>query len=119
MPRAPKVCPHCENFQPCPIHTPKPWASSKRSQRTVSGSRQQARARRVLAQHGGVCHVCGKAGATMVDHVVPLSPLADPAGVGGRDTEDNLRPIHPEPCHREKTQAEAARARRRACRESQ
>ena len=111
---APKVCsvPHCPNLQPCPDHAPKPWETSRRRERTISGSKQQARARRIIARHHGICHVCGKPGATAVDHVIPLSPLADPAGVGGPDTDDNLRPIHPDPCHREKTRAESERARR-------
>lgn len=64
--------------------------------------------RAVLRQHKGICHVCRKAGATEVDHV--LSRKA-----GGTDHPDNLRPIHPRPCHVEKTQreAQAARAARR------
>lgn len=72
-----------------------------------SGSREQKRARHVLLAHDGLCHVCGHHGADQVDHVVALTE-------GGADTLDNLRPIHAEPCHREKTAAEAARARSRA-----
>ena len=51
----------------------------------------------------GACHWCGHKGATEVDHVVPLAE-------GGPDTEQNLAPIHAD-CHREKTAAEARRAR--------
>lgn len=52
----------------------------------------------------GICHVCEQAGANEVDHVVPLAE-------GGADDETNLRPIHPTPCHADKTQRESARAR--------
>lgn len=75
----------------------------------MSGWEQQQRARRVLAEHVDedgfpVCHVCGRPGADQVDHVIPLAE-------GGADDETNLRPIHAVPCHRDKTQAEATRAR--------
>jgi 5-methylcytosine-specific restriction endonuclease McrA len=115
MSRAPKVCAHgdCPHLQPCPVHPAKPWSGSGRRERTISGSAQQARARRVLARHRGICHVCGRPGSDEVDHVVPLSPLADPDGVGGDDTDSNLRPIHSKPCHEVKTQTESARARQR------
>jgi 5-methylcytosine-specific restriction protein A len=52
----------------------------------------------------GVCRVCDQLGADQVDHVVPL-------GEGGADEDWNLASIHAEPCHREKTAAEARRAR--------
>jgi 5-methylcytosine-specific restriction enzyme A len=88
----------------CPDHEPKPWATSKRRyRRTVSGWEEQRRAKRVLARYVGCCHLCGNPGATEVDHVVPLAE-------GGADDETNLAPVH-EGCHREKTQAEARRAR--------
>lgn len=110
MPRAPKICsaPRCPNLQPCPNpdHTPAPWAGSRRSERTISGSAQQKRAARIMRKHERVCHVCGKPMADEVDHVVPV-------GEGGADTDDNLRPIHSVPCHKRKTATEAARARRR------
>jgi 5-methylcytosine-specific restriction endonuclease McrA len=51
-----------------------------------------------------ICHVCDRPGADQVDHVVPLAQ-------GGADEEWNLAPIHAEPCHRNKTQAEARGAR--------
>jgi 5-methylcytosine-specific restriction endonuclease McrA len=108
VPRAPKTCsnPHCPNQQPCPNpdHTPRPWAGSKRSTRTLSGSAQQRRAARVMREHERTCHVCGKPMADEVDHVVPLAE-------GGADDETNLRPIHSIPCHQAKTLAEARRAR--------
>ena len=40
-----------------------------------------------------------------VDHVIPLSE-------GGPDTDENCAPAHTHPCHHEKSQAEAQRARR-------
>lgn len=58
----------------------------------------------VLRRDAGICHVCGKPGATDVDHVIPF-------GEGGTDEPSNLAPIHPRPCHQLKTQQEAARAR--------
>lgn len=106
MTRAAKICAHpwCPNVQPCPDHAPKPWASSIRRERTISGSRQQKRAARVMREHDRTCHVCGRPMADEVDHVVPLSE-------GGADDESNLRPIHSVPCHRDKTLTEAQRAR--------
>lgn len=62
----------------------------------MSGSREQKRAQYVLERDDTICHVCGHPGADEADHVVPLSQ-------GGSDTLDNLKPIHREPCHREKT----------------
>jgi 5-methylcytosine-specific restriction endonuclease McrA len=106
--RARKICsaPDCFELQPCPDHERKPWSGSRRSERTISGSRQQRRAAAVMSMHEGICHVCGFPGSDEVDHVIHL-------GEGGDDTMDNLRPIHSEPCHRLKTQDEAQRARRR------
>lgn len=88
------------------MHTPKPWSGSRRSSRTISGSRQQKRARRILRRDEGRCHVCGEYGADQVDHVIPLAE-------GGADDDSNLAAIHGEPCHKQKTQAEAQRARAR------
>ena len=89
MPRAPKVCSQhgCPNLGPCPEHTPKPWATSRRSERTISGSAQQKRAARIMRQYERRCHVCHQPMADEVDHVVPLAE-------GGADTDDNLRPVH-------------------------
>lgn len=57
-----------------------------------------------MSMHEGICHVCGRPGSDEVDHVIPLSQ-------GGADTIANKRPIHSTPCHEEKTQREAQRAR--------
>lgn len=106
MARAAKACsvPSCPHAQPCPDHPTKAWAGSQRNQRRRSGSREQRVNRTVMLLHEGICHVCGLGGADEVDHVVPTAE-------GGEDTLANRRPIHSVPCHRDKTQAEAARAR--------
>jgi 5-methylcytosine-specific restriction endonuclease McrA len=89
----------------CREHKPKPWATSTRKERlTVSGGAEQTRRKRILARDMGICHVCDQRGADQVDHVVPLAE-------GGADEEWNLASIHAEPCHRDKTRAEAERAR--------
>lgn len=113
MPRTPKVCstPGCPNLTDgdprCATHTPQPWAGSTRRERVgTSGWQQQRDARRIMIRHRGICHVCGHPGADQVDHVIALA-------AGGTDTDTNKRPIHANPCHREKTEREAAAARRR------
>ena len=104
-----KLCtdPSCSKYQPCPIHGPKPFATSQRRERTSSGWQQQRDARYVLYRDDTICHVCHQPGATLVDHIIPTAE-------GGADTVDNKAPIHAEPCHREKTAAEAARGRARS-----
>lgn len=41
----------------------------------------------VFAEHGRVCHLCGRPGSTTIDHLVPRAR-------GGTDDLDNLRPAH-------------------------
>lgn len=111
MGRGASVCstPGCPNLTPCATHPPeKPWVRSKRKERVnaTSGWQLQRDNQRILHRHDGICHVCGLPGATIVDHVIPTFE-------GGADTDDNKRPIHDKPCHADKTNAEAARARRR------
>lgn len=89
----------------CAAHRRKPWQTRTAPQR-LRGRALQQRNARILHRHNGVCHVCGQPGATSVDHVIPLA-------AGGLDDDSNLRPIHVEPCHREKTAAESAAGRRR------
>jgi 5-methylcytosine-specific restriction endonuclease McrA len=105
--RACTVCgkPSPESY--CTEHKPAPWEGSRRRELvTLSGSAEQARAKRILKRFLYCCHVCGKVGADQVDHVIPV-------GEGGADEDWNLAPIHAEPCHRRKTAAEAVRARAR------
>lgn len=104
-----KLCNHpdCAKYQPCPDHGPKPYETSRRRENTSSGWQQQREARYVLRRDLTICHVCGKPGATIVDHIIPVNE-------GGADSLDNKAPIHQEPCHRLKTAAEAQRGRERA-----
>lgn len=81
------------------------WDRPRRADQT-NGWQRQADSKRILAEHDGICHVCGKPGATIVDHVIPMAE-------GGPDDDSNKRPIHPIPCHRRKTAVEAARGRKR------
>ena len=105
-----RACVTCGKPSPgsyCAEHKPKPWETSSRRLRVrVSGSVEQARAKRILERFLYACHWCGNAGADQVDHVVPLAE-------GGADDDSNLAPIHAEPCHRVKTQGEAQRSRER------
>lgn len=105
-----KVCaePGCYDLAPtryCEAHAPAPWASSSRraSLGGKSGWQQQRDAKRILRRFNAVCHWCKQPGATQVDHVIPLAE-------GGRDDDSNKRPIHPKPCHEQKSHAESARA---------
>ncbi len=60
----------------------------------------------VFATYGDVCHVCGRSGSDDVDHLVN----------GDDHSLENLRPIHYDPCHKQKSSLEgnAANAARRA-----
>jgi len=52
------------------------------------GSTRATRLRRiVLTRDGGVCWICGRPGATTVDHVIPRA-------YGGTDELTNLRAAH-------------------------
>ena len=98
-------CPELTRNTYCEQHAPKPWASSTRKDRVISGGAQQKRAARIMRQHHAICHVCGQPGAE-VDHIIPLAE-------GGADGESNLAPICIG-CHVQKTAAESARGRRSA-----
>lgn len=106
MARAAKACSEagCPNLQPCPDHQRKPWDGSRRRTKVGSGHAQSKNRAYVFHRDGDICHVCGLPGANEADHVIALSE-------GGEDHIDNMAPIHSIPCHRDKTQAEAARAR--------
>lgn len=62
----------------------------------------------MLAEHEGICYVCGEPGATEVDHKQAI------ALGGARTDRANLAPIHASPCHEIKTQRELTILRRRA-----
>jgi hypothetical protein len=66
-----------------------------------------------IFSHGHDSHICILEVAERRDggFVLVCGEAVSPTGVAGPDTMDNLRPIHAEPCHREKTLAEAGRAR--------
>jgi 5-methylcytosine-specific restriction protein A len=103
--RAKKACPYptCSNLQPCPTHGKPGWSrhpSPRRRNRKESGWALQKRAARVIARDEGICYICGEPGAEEADHV----------DRGGPDREDNMKAICG-PCHKAKTQREAARAR--------
>ena len=77
---------YCQKHQPPPFEhqnwqKPKNWANLQQQ---------------VIARDTGVCYICGKPGATEVDHVVPLS-------AGGTNALFNLKAIHSS-CHAKKTQ---------------
>lgn len=66
-----------------------------------------ARRKRIWEARKGVCWMCGKpvpqSGPEVVyDHHLPLD-------LGGSDDDDNIRPIHREPCDRIKTASDRRR----------
>lgn len=109
--RAPKVCPQpgCPQDQPCPTHTPAPWANSEQRRPTaLRGRALQQRNARILRRDGHRCqaqqhHPDCDGTATQVDH---RTELAD----GGTEDDHNLTSLNHH-CHSTKTQAHAAQAR--------
>lgn len=74
---------------------PRPWATSKRRERIgMSGGAWETLRRNVLKRDMGCCYLCGRLGASEVDH---LLALAD----GGTNLPENLASAHPS-CHRRK-----------------
>lgn len=87
------------------------WQGSTRQTATASTAWKKLRLR-ILKRDGGVCYLCGQPGADTVDHIRPVH-------LGGTDDEVNLGSVHdrtPPHCHRAKTSAEAAAARRKTVR---
>lgn len=99
MARARKACSHpdCPNLQPCPTHARPAWAGSTRRARLPKGWDKR---RRYILQRDPICKVCDEAVSTEVDHIQP----------GDDHSHTNLQGIC-KPCHRDKTQREAAAAR--------
>jgi 5-methylcytosine-specific restriction enzyme A len=93
--RAPAVCPRhgCPNDQPCPTHTPPPWAgSNQRRPDALRGRALQARNARILRRDGHRCQAtthhpqCDGTG-NEVDHIVAYAD-------GGTDHDTNLCAIN-------------------------
>ena len=111
MPRAAKACatPGCPHHAApgashCPSHQPKAWATSDRSRRLPSSSTWARIRAAVLNRDQHLCQINGPSCrliATEVDHIVP----------GDDHRMENLQAAC-SVCHRAKTQAEAAAARR-------
>lgn len=95
----------------CEKHQLQAWAKRPNARRRVTGRRLQADRRRLFSGEP-LCRACHSVGrvtlATERDHIVPLSE-------GGADEPSNIQPLCGE-CHKEKTLAEALRARRKASR---
>lgn len=73
------------------------------------GRAWMAKRDRVAAAYGYKCAVCGRLWVSYRDHIDHKVPREQ----GGSNDESNLQPLCNEPCHAEKTAAEAkARARR-------
>ena len=102
MARAAKPCGvhGCPNLEPCPEpgHGKTPWAGSDRRSELPGDWENR---RRYILQRDPVCKVCDNALSTEVDHI------DDPHD----HRYENLQGIC-QPCHKLKTQREAARARR-------
>lgn len=63
------------------------WANSRTQAQRLSGRALQRRNARILARDGGICWICGRAGADTVDHVLALAR-------GGTDDDTNLKAAH-------------------------
>lgn len=79
------------------------WQGSQRVNRLPPGWYAKVRPL-VFELYGNICHLCGRPGADIVDHVRP----------GDDHSLSNLRPAHDDPCHRRKSAQEGVEARRRA-----
>lgn len=74
---------------------------------TKRGSISEARKRRIWEREKGICWMCGKPvemlGPTVrYDHRIPLE-------LTGTDADENIFPLHREPCDRLKCKADAAK----------
>ena len=78
----------------CQKHQPPPFEHQNWSRPQNWGKIQQD----VIIRDKGICYICGKAGATQVDHVIPLA-------AGGTNSLFNLKAVH-KLCHARKTEAD-------------
>lgn len=83
-----------------------PWGEGHGPRLGKSGWQRQKDNQRTMRLHRGICHWCRRPGSDRIDHVIPLAQ-------GGTDDEANRRPIHNQPCHRQKTAQEQAAGRAR------
>ncbi|MEH0543270.1 HNH endonuclease [Streptomyces sp. B21-105] len=97
----------------CDGHQPKAWANrpSIRQRYGISSGTWRSLKRRVSARDNGCCYVCGgepaEGEALQLDHIRPVAEGGSPADL------DNLGLIHADPCHAEKSKAEALRGNQR------
>ena len=101
MPGAAKLCgkPGCGQLEPCPVHQKEPWEGSERSAELPPDWRRR---RKYVLERDPICCICEDALSTEVDHIVP----------GSDHSYENLQGVCA-PCHKAKTQREAADARAR------
>jgi len=76
----------------CPEHT-QAWAGST----WKKPKRWEATRQFVLRRDRGICYICGEPGADQIDHVRNQARQ-------GSDNPENLRAVHADPCHKQKTQ---------------
>ena len=108
MPRAAKVCPTpgCPLDQPCPTHTPKPWARTERRTEFPTKTRVRILRRDPTCRCTGCDHhqhACTQP-STQADHVTPIA-------WGGTNTITNGQGLCTA-CHTVKSKSEAAAGRR-------
>ena len=68
------------------------WADRPQG-RTSNGHKWRLLARGVIANHCGICVVCGHGGSDAVDHVLPVTEHPELEW-----DVSNLRPVHHKPC---------------------
>lgn len=107
--RAPSICPQpgCPQDQPCPTHTPPPWADSdRRRPHALRGRALQQRNAALITQAQGTCQACSGTRCgnqhLEIDHIDGDHANNNPA---------NLQVIGAEPCHAERTKTQAAQGR--------
>lgn len=78
----------------CQIHQPPPFEHQHWARPNGWAKIQQD----VIKRDKGICYICGKRGATQVDHVIPLA-------AGGTNALYNLKAVH-KLCHAKKTESD-------------